>query len=76
MDEPPGIAQLRAQYAPMTESQLAAAGFQVVPLYVTGELVGLPAASGAMGYHAIHPALMGAQFPQGSAMAACRHTSS
>jgi len=65
VDEPPGIAQLRAQYAPLTEAQLVAAGFQVDPLYVTAELVGLPAATGAMGYHAINPALMGAQFPQG-----------
>ncbi len=66
VDEPPGIAQLRAQYAPMTEAQLVAAGFQVDPMYVTAEMVGLPPAVGAMGYHAINPALMGAQFPQGT----------
>jgi len=66
VDEPAGIAQLRAQYAPMTEAQLVAAGFQVDPMYVTAEVVGLPAATGAMGYHAINPALMGAQFPQGT----------
>jgi hypothetical protein len=65
VDEPPGIAQLRAQYAPMTEAQLTAAGFEIDPLYVTADLVGLPAATGVMGYHAIHPGLMGAQFPQG-----------
>ncbi len=65
VDEPPGLAQLCAQYAPMTEAQLVAAGFQVDPMYVTAEMVGLPAAAGAMGYHAIHPGLMGAQFPQG-----------
>lgn len=66
VDEPPGIAQLRAQYAPMTEAQLVAAGFQVDPMYVTAGMVGLPAATGAMGYHAINPAVMGAQFPQGT----------
>lgn len=66
VDEPPGIAQLRAQYAPMTEAQLVAAGFQVEPDYVTADLVGLPATTGGMGYHAINPALMGAQFPQGT----------
>ena len=65
MDEPPGIAQLRAQYAPMTVDQLVAAGFQPDQLYVTAALVGLPAETGAMGYHAINPALLGAQFPQG-----------
>ncbi len=65
VDEPPGIAQLRTQYAPMTEAQLVAAGFQLDPLYVTAALVGLPTGAGAMGYHAIHPSLMGAQFPQG-----------
>ncbi|HET8629772.1 MAG TPA: hypothetical protein VFL91_20325 [Thermomicrobiales bacterium] len=65
VDEPPGIAQLRARYAPMTETQLVAAGFQVDPMYVTAAMVGLPATTGAMGYHAINPALMGAQFPQG-----------
>jgi hypothetical protein len=66
VDEPSGIAQLRAQYAPMTEAQLVAAGFQIEPLYVTAEMLGLPAANGAMGYHAINPTLMGAQFPQGT----------
>ncbi len=65
VDEPPGFAQLRARYAPMTLDQLVAAGFQPDPLYVTAALVGLPAETGAMGYHAINPALMGAQFPQG-----------
>ncbi len=65
VDEPPGIAQLRARYAPLTEAQLVAAGFQVDPMYVNADMVGLPAAAGAMGYHAINPALMGAQFPQG-----------
>jgi len=65
VNEPPGFAQLRAQYAPMTEAQLVAAGFQIDPLYVTAELVGLPVATGVMGYHAVNPALMGAQFPQG-----------
>jgi hypothetical protein len=66
VDEPPGIAQLRAQYAPMTEAQLVAAGFQIDPMYVAADMVGLPPAVGAMGYHAINPALMGAQFPQGT----------
>lgn len=65
VDEPPGIAQLRAQYAPMTEAQLVAAGFQIDSMYVTATLVGLPATTGAMGYHAINPTLMGAQFSQG-----------
>jgi len=65
VDEPPGFAQLRARYAPMTMDQLVSAGFQPDPLYVTAALVGLPAETGAMGYHAINPALMGAQFPQG-----------
>ena len=65
VDEPPGFAQLRARYAPMTMDQLVAAGFQPDPLYVTAALVGLPAETGAMGYHAINPDLMGAQFPQG-----------
>ncbi len=66
VDEPPGIAQLRARYAPLTEAQLVAAGFQIDPMYVAADMVGLPPAVGAMGYHAINPALMGAQFPQGT----------
>ncbi len=66
VDEPAGIAQLRAQYASMTEAQLVAAGFQIDSMYVTATLVGLSAATGAMGYHAVKPALMGAQFPKGT----------
>ncbi len=65
VDEPPGIAQLRALYAPMTEAQLVAAGFQIEPTYTTAAMVGLPPSAGAMGYHAINGAVMGAQFSRG-----------
>lgn len=66
VNEPPGIAQLRAQYAAMTEAQLVAAGFQIDATYITGAMVGLPATAGAMGYHAINPTLMNAQFSHGT----------
>lgn len=64
-DEPPGIARLRAKFGPMTEAELVAAGFQVEPTFVTAAMVGLPPATGAMGYHAINGAIMGRQFPLG-----------
>lgn len=63
--EPAGFAQLRAQYASMTEAQLIAAGFEVDPMYVTAVMMGLPTSTGAMGYHAVNRGLMGAQFPKG-----------
>ncbi|MFN8537038.1 MAG: hypothetical protein U0232_06130 [Thermomicrobiales bacterium] len=66
VDEPAGIARLRAQYATMTEAQLVAAGFQVDAAYITAAMVGLPPSTGAMGYHAINPTLMNAQFSHGT----------
>jgi hypothetical protein len=65
VDEPPGIAKLRAQYAKMTEAELLAAGFQIDPTYITAAMLGLPPATGAMGYHAINGVIMGRQFPLG-----------
>jgi hypothetical protein len=65
VDEPPGIAQLRAKYGPMTEAQLVAAGFQIEPTFIAAATVGLPPSAGAMGYHAINGAMMGRQFPLG-----------
>jgi hypothetical protein len=49
----------------MTEAQLFAAGFQAEPMYVTAAQAGLPATTGAMGYHALNGAMMGRQFPLG-----------
>lgn len=65
VDEPAGIAKLRAQYANMTEAQLVAAGFQIDATYITAPMVGLPPETGVMGYHAINGAIMGRQFPLG-----------
>ena len=65
VDEPPGIAQLRAKYGPMTEAELVAAGFRIEPIYVTDTQAGLPPTTGAMGYHALHGAMMGRRFPLG-----------
>jgi len=64
VDEPTGLAQLRAKYEPMTVEQLKAAGFQVEPTCVTGDMVGHPE-YGNMGVHAINPTIYESQFPQG-----------
>jgi hypothetical protein len=65
VDEPPGIAKLRAKYANMTEAELVAAGFQIDATYITATMLGLPPVAGAMGYHAVNGAIMGRQFPLG-----------
>lgn len=64
VDEPAGIARLRAMYQPLTVAQLKARGFQVEPTCVTGDMVGHPE-YGNMGMHAIHPRVYERQFPQG-----------
>ncbi len=64
VDEPAGIAQLRALYQPMTVAQLQASGFQVEPTCVTGDMVGHPE-YGNMGMHAINPGVYESQFPRG-----------
>lgn len=64
--ETPEMGQLRQQFAGMTEAQVIAAGYEVDAIFITAAMVGLPASTGAMGYHAINNALMGAQFPTGS----------
>ena len=61
VDPPPEFAQLRAQYEGLTPEQIAAAGY--VP---EGGCVPSPTGVGAMGTHAINPALLEAQFPNGT----------
>ncbi len=65
VDEPEGIARLRAKYQGMTEEELIAAGFQVDQVCVGAAMVGLSAEDGGMGHHATSPELMGRQFPAG-----------
>jgi hypothetical protein len=64
VDEPAGLARLRAMYEHMTVEQLKASGFQVEPVCVTGGMVGHPE-YGNMGMHAINPRVYESQFPQG-----------
>ncbi len=61
VDPPPEFAQLRQQYEGLTPEQVEAAGY--VP---EGPCVSNPAGAGAMGTHAINPALLQAQFPNGT----------
>ncbi len=65
VDEPEGIARLRAKYQGMTEEELVEAGFQVDQVCVSAAMVGLSADLGDMGHHATNPELMGRQFPAG-----------
>jgi hypothetical protein len=64
VDEPAGLARLRATYEHMTVEQLKASGFQVEPVCVTGGMVGYPE-YGNMGMHAINPRVYENQFQQG-----------
>ena len=61
VDPPPEFAQLRQQYGGLTPEQIAAAGY--VP---EGGCISNPAGVGAMGTHAINPASLQAQFPNGT----------
>ncbi len=65
VDEPEGIARLRAKYQGMTEEELVAAGFKVDQVCVSAAMVGLSPDLGDMGHHATNPELMESQFPAG-----------
>lgn len=65
VEEPEGIARLRAEYQGMTEEELVVAGFQVDQVCVSAAMVGESADLGDMGHHATNPKLMGRQFPAG-----------
>ena len=61
VDPPPEFAQLRQQYEGLTPEEVAAAGY--VP---EGGCISNPEGAGAMGTHAINPALLEAQLPNGT----------
>ncbi len=60
VDPPPEFAQLRQQYEGLTPQQIQAAGY--VPMH---GCISNPEGVGAMGTHAVNPALLEAQFPNG-----------
>lgn len=56
--ETPEFAQARAKYEQMTPSDLAKAGYRIDAMCIASPM-------GAMGYHAVNPAVMQQQFPAG-----------
>ena len=65
VDPPPEFAQLRQQYEGLTPEQVEAAGYVPEGACVSKSMVD-PEGVGAMGTHAINPALLEAQFPNGT----------
>jgi hypothetical protein len=61
VDPPEQVAELRQQFEGLTAEQIAAQGY--VP---EGPCVPSPTGVGAMGIHALNPALLEAQFPNGT----------
>lgn len=60
----PEFAAVRARWEGKTAAEVAAAGYRVEPACVRASDIGLPAALGNMGFHAIQPRLLAAQFPE------------
>ena len=60
----PELAAVRARWEGKTEAEVAAAGYHLEPACVRAADLGLPAALGNMGFHALHPQLLAAQFPE------------
>ncbi len=56
---------LRAKFESLTPADLAKAGHQLEPVCVTAGMAGAPPQLGSMGYHAVRPAPLEAQFRSG-----------
>ncbi|MBI4504968.1 MAG: hypothetical protein HY691_05485 [Chloroflexi bacterium] len=57
-----GVKALRQKYAGLTKEQVTAMGYGIDPFCITAAAEGLPASLGAMGFHAVHPALYKKEF--------------
>lgn len=60
----PEFATVRARWEGKTEAEVVAAGYMAEPACVRASDIGLPAALGNMGFHAVNPRLVAAQFPE------------
>jgi Cu-Zn family superoxide dismutase len=61
----PAFAAMRANYEGLTDAQVRARGYDVDSVCVNAAEVGLPAAAGSMGFHAINGRFYGPQFQTG-----------
>lgn len=57
-----GVKALRQKYADVSREQVVGMGYAIDRFCITAAAEGLPASLGAMGYHAVHPALYKKEF--------------